>query len=343
MAEWMIYGANGFTGELIAREAAGRGMRPILAGRSRSRIESLARELGLPYRTFDLSRPEMEGVKVVLHSAGPFVRTAAPMVDACLSAGIHYLDITGEIEVFEATFAMEAVARAAGVALVPGVGFDVVPTDCLAAQLSVLLPDATELVLAFATSRGSSASRGTLKTMLEGAPTGGRVRQDGRIRRVPLVHDVMDIPFPGGTRTAMAIPWGDVSTAYRTTGIPNIRVYSAASRRSIARLRMLSRLAPLLAITPLRRALQRLAERAPGPGEKIRAEGRVEVWGRVRNPAGEERTLSLSTPEAYAFTAASAVNAVERVLTGGADPGAHTPSHAFGADFVSTVPGVRWR
>src|ERR1043166_7402571 len=176
---WMIYGANGYTGELIAREAARRGMHPILAGRSAERVEPLARELGLESRVFPVTQPNLDGVRIVLHCAGPFVRTSGPMVRACLDAGAAYLDITGEIEVYETILAQHDEAVKRGALLLPGVGFDVVPTDCLAAMLKQRLPDANELWLAF--SSGAGLSRGTIKTMIEGAGEGGAIRRDGKI------------------------------------------------------------------------------------------------------------------------------------------------------------------
>src|SRR6266516_7689334 len=103
----MIYGANGYTGELIAREAVRRGHRPILAGRSAEKIEPLARELGCAWRAFPLDEPQLREASLVLHCAGPFINTAMPMVRACLASGAHYLDITGEIEVFESIFALD--------------------------------------------------------------------------------------------------------------------------------------------------------------------------------------------------------------------------------------------
>lgn len=341
MTNWMIYGANGYTGELIAREAAARGLRPVLGGRNRERVGRLAAELGLEHRTFPVDRADLGGMRLVLHCAGPFAQTSAPMVEACLASGVHYLDITGEIPVFETIYARDAEARAVGVALIPGVGFDVVPTDCLAAMLAQQLPGATELWLAFSTSRGSAASRGTMRTMIEGLGKGGAIRRDGRIVAVPLVFDVREISFPGGPRIAMTIPWGDVASAYRTTGIPNIRVYSGSSRRAIARARRLSRFAPLLRLGPVKRVAQRLVPRDAGPSAEQREKGRVELWGRVTRGASEERSAALSTPDGYALTVSAALAAVERVLGDQPLAGSLTPAQAFGAEFVLGLPGVR--
>ena len=164
----LIYGANGYTGELVAEEAVRRGLRPLLAGRNAEEIEALAARLELDSRIFGLDDPAalargLEGVAAVLHCAGPFIWTSKPMIAACLAAQAHYLDITGEIGVFESVQRRADQARDAGVALIPGVGFDVVPTDCLAARLAAALPNATHLTLAF-TSEGGSTSPGTMKT-----------------------------------------------------------------------------------------------------------------------------------------------------------------------------------
>jgi short subunit dehydrogenase-like uncharacterized protein len=343
---WLIYGANGYTGELVAREAVARGHSPILAGRHREKVGALAAELGLTARVFPLESPatvaaELYGVKAVLHCAGPFILTARPMVEACLGTGAHYLDITGEIGVFERVLAQTEAARRAGVVLLPGVGFDVVPTDCLAARLSAALPDATELTLAFFAERGE-ASRGTLLTMIESLPHAGAVRRDGKIVEVPIAFDAREIPFSCGPRWTMTIPWGDVSTAFHSTGIPNIRVYTGTPPGTIRRLKRIRPLVPLAGWGPVKRLARRWVERkvAGGPGAEARETSRVYLWGEVKNEKGRTVTATLETPEGYALTAVAAVRCMEKALAGEVAPGAWTPSRAFGADFVGTLPGV---
>jgi short subunit dehydrogenase-like uncharacterized protein len=136
--EWMIYGANGYTGHLVAVEARRRGLRPVLAGRRAGPIEMLAAELRMPARVFDLADARsaaaaVADMAVVAHCAGPFAATSAQMIDACLTSRTHYLDITGELEVFLAAQCRHADAQATGIVICPGVGFDVIPTDCVAA------------------------------------------------------------------------------------------------------------------------------------------------------------------------------------------------------------------
>jgi len=210
-AAWMIYGANGYTGRLAALEATRHGLAPVLAGRSAGPIEALAAELGLPWRVFALedssaAEAALADIGVVAHCAGPFSATSRPMIDACLKTRTHYLDITGEIDVFVSAERRHTDAARAGIVLCPGAGFDVIPTDCLAAVLKQSLPDATHLVLAF--DAGGSMSRGTARTMVESlrhGRRGGRVRQNGAIVEVPLANKRRLVDFTGGSAMAATI------------------------------------------------------------------------------------------------------------------------------------------
>jgi len=332
---WMIYGANGFTGTLVAELAVRRGLRPVLAGRTAAKVRPLAERLGLEHRVFGLedATGALADVDVVAHCAGPFSATSGPMVDACVRSRTHYLDITGEIDVFEAVSRRDADARAAGVVLLPGAGFDVVPTDCLAAVLHEALPTATHLDLAFLVQGGASA--GTASTAVEGSGGGGRVREDGEIRGVRLGHRRRTAHFRDRPRDVGAIPWGDVSTAYRSTGIPNVTTFTAFPG-VLGKLQPVA--APLLR-TGLARALGRaVARRIPGPSAATRAKTRCEVFGEVWDAEGNRVRAALTGPNAYDLTADSVVEAVRRL--GDVTPGAHTPSSAFGADYVRALDGV---
>ena len=222
----LIYGATGYTGKLIAKAAGRRGARPILAGRNLEKVKAVADPLGLTARAFDLSEPAridaaVKDVSALLCAAGPFSATSRPVADACLRNRVHYLDVTGEIEVFEALAARGAEAEARGVTLLPGVGFDVVPSDCLAAHLKRRLPDAKDLKLYL--SLGANTSRGTAKTMIEAIAAGTRLRRKGRIvSRDQAESGSCD--FGEGEEATIQVSWGDVATAFHSTGIPNIEV-----------------------------------------------------------------------------------------------------------------------
>lgn len=334
---WMLYGATGYTGRLIAREAVARGERPVLAGRTAAVLEPLAAELGLPYRVLDLDdatglREALAAVPSVAHCAGPFSTTALPMVEACLDTGTHYLDITGEIDVLERLHALGDRARAAGVTLLPGAGFDVVPTDCLAATVAAALPGASHLDLAFVA--GGGASPGTARSALEALDkgAGGRARINGVIRDVPLGWHRVTASFRTGDRSVASVAWGDVSTAYHSTGIPNISTYTWLPAAPLVE--------RLLAVAPVRRAARAGVDRfVRGPGERALARTRSQVWARARDPRGSEAQAALSAPNGYALTVDSVLRIMPRLPD--LPRGTHTPSSALGADFVLELDGVR--
>ena len=340
----LIYGANGYTGELVARRAAQEGVAAVLAGRNGDRLRNLAGELQSEQRTFvvdDVAAVDraLAGVTVVLNCAGPFSRTARPLVDGCLRARAHYLDITGEIDVFEALARRDADARAAGVTLLPGAGFDVVPSDCLAAHVAHRLPSATHLTLAF--SAGTQMSRGTALTAIENAHAGGMIRREGALVRVPSGWRTRSIDFGEGAQSAISIPWGDVATAYHTTGIPNIEVYVALPFAVRAGMRAARVFAPLLATDAVQRALAaRVRRRAPGPTADQRARRRSRLWAEARNAAGETAHARLVTPESYQLTSITALDLAARALRGELPAGYQTPARACGADYILGVPGV---
>ena len=339
----LIYGAYGYTGELIARRAVQQGLRPILAGRRQEPVQALSQELQLEHRTFDLDQPEvldqgLIGVDVVLHCAGPFLYTSEPMASACLRTGTHYLDITGEIDIFESLAARDSEAKEAKVVLLPGVGFDVVPTDCLALHLKQRLPTAVSLELAFCSSGG--VSRGTAKTSVERLGTGGAVRRRGRIVNVPAAWKTASIPFSIGDRQAVTIPWGDVSTAYHTTGIGNITVYAVMPPQMVKSMIWSRRLPWLFRSKWLREQLKKkIDQRPPGPDRQDRESGHMWLWGGASD--GEHSVeATMTTPEGYRLTSRTAVEAAKKVANGEVKPGFRTPASVFGADFILGFEGV---
>jgi len=336
----LIYGAYGYTGERIAREAVDRGLDVVLAGRNGTKTRGLAIQLGVDSRVFPVEEAEnhLDGVDVVLNCAGPFIETAEPMAEACLATGTHYLDITGEIPVFEALAERDREAEDADVCLLPGVGFDVVPTDCLAAHLHDRLPSATHLRLGIDTP--GSVSGGTLSTALEQAGAGGMVRRDGRIRPEPPGAKTRTIDFGGGPKHAVSAPMGDVSTAYYTTGIENIDVFLSAPEYAEYLLRASDYVTPLLAIPTVKNGLQALVRAlVSGPSADARERERVRLWGEATD--GETTvTARLETPETYALTVDAATTALERCEGGVGLTGYQTPATAFGPDYVLELDGV---
>lgn len=341
---WLLYGAYGYTGELTARLAADRGMKPILSGRDSRQLDEVARRYGMEARVASLDDAAaidraMQGVEVVLHCAGPFSHTSKQMADACLRNHVHYLDITGEVLVFESLARRDKEAKSAGVMLMPGVGFDVVPSDCLAGHLKRRLPDATHLSLAF---QGiGRLSRGTATTMTENMGRPGAIRQEGRIIPVPPAYKTKSIDFGRGPVATATIPWGDISTAYHSTGIPNIEVYTAMPPGAIKSLRMSRYIGWLLRSGFMQSYMKKkIRQRKPGPDDAERARGVSLLWGEVRNAAGQTHSSRLRGPEGYTLTALTSLLIVQKVLEGAAQPGFQTPAKLFGPDVVLEVADV---
>tara|TARA_B100001123_G_scaffold154953_1_gene179507 strand:+ start:1231 stop:2274 length:1044 start_codon:yes stop_codon:yes gene_type:complete len=340
----MIYGANGYTAQIIIKVAKKQGMEPILAGRNRNMIEELAEEHGLECSIFELGDSEsviqaLKGIDIILNCAGPFSKTAETLMDACLKTSTHYLDITGEIDVFEHAHSLDEGAREASVILCPGVGFDVIPTDCLAAYLKEALPDAESLALAFQPV-GSKVSPGTAKTAVEGAAKGGRVRKGGELVSVPFAYKTREIDFGRGSKLAATISWGDVSTAYYTTGIPDIEVYLPMSQKSIKRLRKRRKYIKLLALPMVQRFLKRRIDKnVKGQGESERREAKMILWGEVCNHVGKKVAARFATGDGYDVTAMGAVAAVETLMSNSMVGGFKTPSKLMGVSILDQLPG----
>ncbi|ELY60415.1 saccharopine dehydrogenase [Natronococcus amylolyticus DSM 10524] len=344
MDSLLIYGSYGYTGRLIAREAVARGGSPTLAGRNGDRVARQAEDLGLEGRAIDLTdgplEDDLEAFDAVLNCAGPFERTAEPLVLACLEAGTDYLDITGEFPVFERLRQYGETASAAGITLLPGVGFDVVPTDCLAAMLHERLPTADRLQLGVKSEYGFSP--GTARTFVELAGEGGVIRRDGRLLSVPAAFRSRKIDFGEGPEHAVTIPLGDVVTAAHTTGIETVEVYGAVPEWSKPLLSATDSLGWLLERPSVERAATRAIDALlDGPDGTALATESATVWGEVvDDDSGERHSGRLRTPNPYALTADAAVSAVERLLEDGVENGFQTPASAFGSAFVTELAGV---
>lgn len=340
----MIYGATGYTGRMMAAEAVARGLAPILAGRRDDAVAALAGSLGLEHVAFALDDAAaiaraLADVDLVLHCAGPFLDTGKPMLTACLASRTHYLDIAGEIPVYERVIKRRAELAAAGVVAIPGVGFDVLPTDCLARRLKEKLPDATHLELALRLD--TRASPGTARTFVHALPVGGVVRRGGALKVIPPAYRAPKIDFGDGPERVMSFPGPDVSAAFHASGFTDIEVYMQVATWQLWAFRLSRPIRFLLIPRAIRDALGSVAARLhPGPDEATRARNGVRVWGRAEVPGGPSVSALLRGPDAYAITVDGALCAVQAVLAGEVEPGGYTPAMAFGADFLSRLQGV---
>lgn len=337
----MIYGATGYTGRLVAAEAIAQGLRPVLAGRNARKLAAIPGALGLERRAVALDDADelasaLDDVTVVAHCAGPFSHTAERMLEACLASGTHYVDITGEAAVLEALASRDTEAKQAGIMVLPGAGFDVVPSDCLIADLAARHPGGRRLRLALAARSG--LSHGTLRTILEDLGT-FPIRRDGEIVQVAPGSLCHEFDFEDGTNAALVSGWGDVATAYRSTGIADIETYSQASRQ-FRSLTWMSRRLGLGFVRGLLHAALKLGW--AGPSERGRQASYVTIVAEIEDADGRRAAARLHAPDPYGFTAKAVTKVATRVLRGDLKVGYQTPSSAYGAAFVRQFEGVEW-
>ena len=347
MKKCVIYGSYGYSGNLISEIASKSGKPVLLSGRNEEKLAEQSARLGLNYQKASLDSDQemdelLKDAKIVIHCAGPFTHTWKPMAKACLRNRCHYLDITGEIDVFESLKRLGSKFKEKNVMAMPGVGFDVVPTDCVAAMLKKELPDATRLELAFWGLR-SSVSQGTAKTMIENLGKGGLIRENGKLKRVPAAFKNKTIHFGERSSKVVSIPWGDISTAYTSTGIENIVVYMAASGRLIRLLKFSNYIKPILRANWLKTFLTRKVEQKPaGPSREELKKGKALIWGRAENRKGDSREIAIQTAEGYRLTSEAAWLIAEKVMEEQIKPGYQTPSLAYGPEFVFELKKTKW-
>lgn len=340
---WIIYGAYGYTGELVVNEAIKQGRKPILAGRNKDCLKLLSEKYNLPMRTFgvDTANDCLDGVGMLINCAGPFETTAVPLMDACLKNGVHYFDVTGEISVFQAAHNRHDAANKAKIVLCPGVGFDIVPTDCLAALLKSALPDATHLELAF--DFGTLPSMGTTRTAIQAIGEGCLIREEGELKKVKLGYRTCKIPFPSSDRWAVSLPWGDVFTTHISTGISNAIVYGALPLFVCKLIRLSNSLRGLLSRPRIQQFMISQAGKflKDGPDEKTRTNTHTEFWGRVSTDDGRKCSGTISGPSVYNLTAETAVAIALKAEDETKGGGYFTASMLVGEDFLSNRDGYK--
>ncbi len=345
-AQILVYGCYGYTGSLIVAQAVQQNLPIALGGRDEAKVKEMATKYGLPYEVFSTDDKEklittIAKYKVLLNCAGPFFRTAESFYNACIVKGVHYLDITGEYQVFEMGASLTEAAEQANVMLLPGVGFDVVPSDCLANFLKSQLPDADHLAM-FLYSKGGRLSHGTAITVAESIGQKTVLRSEGKLVQVPNGKVQKTIDWMGKKMTGTAISWGDISTAFYSTGIPNITIYNMLPPSVVKSMKLSNYFGFIVGSRMVKNYMIRKIKQQPaGPSEEQRKTAKTYIYGEVSNKAGKTIKSYLELPEGYSLTALTAVDIVKRVLAGEFKAGFQTPATAFGQDFILNFEGAK--
>lgn len=339
----LVYGAYGYTARLLLPKLKALGIDVVVAGRNAEKTDQVGSELGMPSRVFSLDDgaavdDALKDATAVLNAAGPYTHTTTAIVDGCLRNGAHYLDLSGEVGPLGQAAEAGAAAKELGLMILPAIGFDVVPSDCLAAHVARRVPGATHLTLYVAAS--NLISRGSSVTLAEHIGIPVHTRRNGRLEPMQLRMQLRWVDFGSGHRPAVAVSWGDLVTAYHSTGIPNIEVYFEATAFRFAAVTMNQYWGWLLRSSGANAWLRQWADMLPaGPSEQERARERCAIVVEAASDRHSARAR-IETPEAYQFTADAAARVIEQVMAGRREPGFQTPSTLFGPDFVMELDGV---
>lgn len=343
---WMLYGATGYTGTLIAEEAVRRGHSPILAGRNAEKLRTLAERLKLEWVAFspedtDALFKATESVDLLLHAAGCFTQTCESMMDACLAGKAHYLDISNEIFVLQAAQARHRMAKENGSSIIPGVGFGSVASNCLVRHVCEQIAEPVSLEIIMSPYIAQS-SAGAAKSTLETIAHGGYARKNSALVSTSFGSGAKRIRIGNGEHNVLPVPSGDLEAAYMATGIANITVYMTSPLNPIIARLVLPLIQKLLSWDKLRQRIARWIDERPtsSVAKPVNENRRSWLWAQALDHHGKVAEAWLETGEGYDFTASASIHAMERVLNQGLS-GAMTSATAFGADFVLQVAGVR--
>lgn len=310
----LVYGATGYTGQLAARRAVEIGLDIVVAGRDPGRVTALAAELGVEARTFEAgdALDALNDIDCVLNVAGPFRHTARPLMEACLAASVHYLDTTAEFDTFTLAESLDSRATRAGIMLMSGTGWDVVPSDCLALHTARRATQPEKLTIALRVTGGFS--RGSLASASGIEDLGTLVRRSGDLTRLETATP-RTFDFGNGPEKCAPMPMGDLITAPRSTGLGDIDVYLGTDDGFPA-------------------------GTTDGPTAEERARGHYYALAEVTGRDGRVARSLVTTPTGYTFTQHSSIEIARRVLDGHFTAGYQTPASAYGPELVTAIAGT---
>lgn len=312
----LIYGATGYTGTLIAEHAADRGLNITVAGRNSDKVHRLADRLGVPSSVFEAGDVEaaataLASFDVLLNVAGPFRVTAEPLMRAAVQSRTHYLDTTAEFAIYQLAASMDDAAKRAGVMVMSGVGWDVVPTDSLALHTARRVTDPEQLTLAIRVTGGFS--RGSLASAASIGAIGPLTLQSGTLREASADGSRWFDAGAGDEEYTLA-SMGDLVTAQHSTGVDTIAVYLRTDS-----------------------GFPDLDETAQGPSAEEREQGRYGAVAEVRGPGGQTARSRIDTPSGYNFTQLSSVEIAARAAAGIFSPGFQSPASVYGPTLATSI------
>ncbi|MBN7804589.1 saccharopine dehydrogenase NADP-binding domain-containing protein [Agrobacterium rosae] len=318
MKKLMIYGATGYTGRMVTDHATKFGTSVVLGGRSEGPLAQLALKLGVEYRVFalvesDLIDRSLTDVAVLVNAAGPFLRTAKPLMDASIRNGVHYIDTAAELDSYRLAETLDADAKAAGVMLLPGGGGSVAMLGSLAGHAVARIQNPRKIRIGMHVAGGMS--RGSVISATENMTAETLARMDGEL--VSVANSVQKLDFGRGAVDSFQVTLPDLITIWRATGVPDIETFVHVTGGGFPK--------------------GKLSALPDGPTEQERLENRYKAVVEVTDADGTVTRSILDTVNGYSFTAIAVAEAGRRVLAGEVRAGFQTPAGLFGNGFAETI------
>lgn len=342
---WIIYGATGYTANLIIKKAIQMGLPPVLAGRDRSKISSVAKKYGLKYKVFEINdinviQANIENSNLILNASSNYKLTAQPFINACLASGCHYLDLCGEISVLKKIFEYNELAKYGNITIIPNSGYHSIVTDCFAGYVANLIENPIELN--YYLLDASIPSLGTLKSSLDAFLGGGFVLKYNNFENIKMGSIKTRVEHKNKALTLYASPMAELYLSHISTSIPNINVYLKIPLLYSLLLDYFGDYILKLLQSEKRTAILNLIDKfVKGPSEAINKKLKSMIGVNVKNLKGDSLTMWLEAPEAYDFTATLSVEAVKLALSG-LPSGVLTPIQAYGCNFLSKFNDIKF-
>jgi len=319
--ELLIYGASGYTGKIIAARAKELNIDFEIAGREPDKTRKLAEELAVDYHIFDVDteyawKKALEDKQALINAAGPFQFTAEHAMKACLKAGVHYLDISAELDTYRLAQSLDGEAREAGIQLISGAGL-FVSYDALVVHLSKLVAEPEYLKVGFRHYGGFS--RGSVLSSKNIADLGILIRRNGEIIDNPDPQSKVFL-FGQEEVECMPTPLGGIILSYKSTGIPNIEEFFSLK-------------------LPATELQDLTVENLPdGPTKEERTAGRNGISAELTGKDGKVVKAYVDAPSGYDLTPLSVVAVAHRILNGDFKVGYQSPGSAYGEDILKDIP-----
>lgn len=341
----IVYGAYGYTGKLISNQLKDKIQDVLLSGKNENKLRTLSDNTGFSFLAIDLQNKKnltelFSQTEIVINAAGPFINTCCQIIEACIESKSHYIDINGDIKVFEIIKSYGEKATQAGVMILSGAGFDIVPSDCLAVKLKKMMTNPTHLKIAFATS-GGGISHGTALTVLGRIGEKALKREDGKLKQISMGKNSMWVDFGEAKKFTINMSWGDVSTAYTSTGIENIETYMAVKPKIYYFLKLQFIFNWLLRLGIVRNMIKNYIDKnIVGPNEISREKAYSLFYAEIKNSSGHTMSARLKTDEGYNLTAKATVLIAKKVLNNDFKIGYQTPAKAYSENLIFEIEGT---